>query len=167
MQHEKVSALLTKYIGKPLSQIDSLIPIRGSSLEFSMAGFPIQRMGSPALDLELNPGIADHLSMPFQQFKGIPDMEKALMSETAASSMEELIRLLRINEPLWIRTQPDGKYTIHRDSYDKIFPRTNHFKGSNARTESSKDSGMVSITGMNLVEMFLDTVSALIVIALH
>lgn len=143
------------------------MPIRGSSLEFSMAGFPIQRLGSPALDLELNPGIADHMSMPFQQFKGIPDMEKALMSETAASSMEELIRLLRINEPLWIRTQPDGKYTIHRDSYDKIFPRTNHFKGSNARTESSKDSGMVTVTGMNLVEMFLDTVSALIVIALY
>ncbi|KAF2314748.1 hypothetical protein GH714_033429 [Hevea brasiliensis] len=156
-KHEKVSALLAKYIGKPISQMDSIIPIHRSSLDFSMTGLANQRMGSPALDLELNPGISDHIPMPYQQLEGIPEMEKTLMTETAARAMEELIRLLRINEPLWIRSQSDGRYTIHRDSYDKVFPRAHHFKGSNARVESSKDSGMVTMNGMNLVEMFLDT----------
>ncbi|KAJ9172926.1 hypothetical protein P3X46_016113 [Hevea brasiliensis] len=156
-EHEKVSALLAKYIGKPISQMDSIIPIHRSSLDFSMTGLANQRMGSPALDLELNPGISDHIPMPYQQLEGIPEMEKTLMTETAARAMEELIRLLRINEPLWIRSQSDGRYTIHRDSYDKVFPRAHHFKGSNARVESSKDSGMVTMNGMNLVEMFLDT----------
>ncbi|KAF2325701.1 hypothetical protein GH714_033345 [Hevea brasiliensis] len=138
-------------------EMDSIIPIHRSSLDFSMTGLANQRMGSPALDLELNPGISDHIPMPYQQLEGIPEMEKTLMTETAARAMEELIRLLRINEPLWIRSQSDGRYTIHRDSYDKVFPRAHHFKGSNARVESSKDSGMVTMNGMNLVEMFLDT----------
>ena len=86
-------------------------------------------------------------------------MEKALMLETADSAMDELIRLLRINEPLWIKSPADGRYVLHRDSYEKIFPRVNHFKNSSARVESSKDSGMVTLSGMHLVEMILDSVS--------
>lgn len=81
------------------------------------------------------------------------------MLETADSAMDELIRLLRINEPLWIKSPADGRYVLHRDSYEKIFPRVNHFKNSSARVESSKDSGMVTLSGMHLVEMILDSVS--------
>ncbi|XP_002526595.2 homeobox-leucine zipper protein ROC8 isoform X2 [Ricinus communis] len=155
-EHEKVSGLLAKYIGKPISQLDSLLPMHGSPMEYMPVGLRNQRTGSPSLDLELNPGfLAHHIPMPYH-LKGIPEMEKALMHETAASAMEELIRLLRISEPLWIKSQSDGKYVIHRDSYDKVFPRTNHFKGSNARIESSKESVMVAINALNLVEIFLD-----------
>jgi len=156
LQHEKVSNLLAKYIGKPISQIESLMAAPRSSWDFSSGTSLNQRLGSPALDLDL--GSTNSASA--SQSKGIPDMEKALMLETAATAMEELIRLLRIIEPLWIKSPADGRYVLHRESYEKMFPRANHLKNATARTESSKDSGMVMMSGVHLVEMIIDSVSA-------
>lgn len=158
-QHEKVSNLLAKYIGKPISQLESLLPVLGSSLELSPRSSLSQIGGSPAVDLLSDPVILNGTATPCQS-RAINDLENALMLETAATALEELIRLLRIDEPLWMKTLNDGKYILHRDTYDKIFPRPNHFKSSTAWTESSKASGVVTMSAMQLVDVFLDAVSA-------
>ncbi|XP_065858204.1 homeobox-leucine zipper protein ROC8-like isoform X2 [Euphorbia lathyris] len=137
-EHERVSELLAKYKGKTISPVDPLIP------------------PTHVASMELNDGMSDRISLPFQ-LKGIPEMEKALMSETATAASDELLRLLRINVPLWTKTSPDGRLIIHRKNYQKIFPRPNHFNTSNAHMEISKSSGTVPINAMNLVEMFLDS----------
>jgi homeobox-leucine zipper protein len=155
-----VSNLLAKYIGKPISQIDSLmVGVPRSSLDLSPAGRTSlinQRLGSPALDLDLG---STNTASPYR-LKGIPEMEKAIMLETAAGAMDELIRLLQINEPLWTESLADGRYVLHRDCYEKMFPRASHLRNATARIESSKDSGMVTMSGMHLVEMMIDSVSA-------
>lgn len=158
LQHEKVSNLLAKYIGKPISQLESLLPVLGSSLDLSPRSSLNQRVGSPAVDLIPDPVILNGTATPYQS-RGINDLENALMLETATTALEELIRLLRIDEPLWTKTPNDGRYILHRDSYDKIFPRPNHFKATSARTESSKNSGVVTMSAMQLVDSFLDAVS--------
>nr|XP_034890262.1 homeobox-leucine zipper protein ROC8-like [Populus alba] len=145
-EHEKVSTLLTKYIGKSISQNDSLTPGAGSSHGVSTT--------NPGIDLERNPGL-DNSQLVYKR-RGILDMEKALMAETAVSAADELVRLLRVNEPLWIKSPSDGRYILDRFSYEKLYPRDSHFKSSNARVESSKDSAMVIMPGMDLVDMFLD-----------
>ncbi|XP_065870098.1 homeobox-leucine zipper protein ROC8-like [Euphorbia lathyris] len=145
-ERERVSALLAKCLGK------SIPPVHGDSMEI-MA--PKQRLGSPALDLDLNAGTSDRVSLPFQ-LEGIPELEKALMCKTAAGAFDELSRLLRIDAPLWTTTNPDGRFIIHRDSYEKLFPRTNHFNTLNARIESSRSAGTVPINALSLVETFLD-----------
>ncbi|GLT57689.1 hypothetical protein SLA2020_306430 [Shorea laevis] len=155
-EHERVSNLLAKYIGRPISQLDLLATVPASSMDLLSTSVSKPGMRNPLLDLDLNPGISGNATSPCQ-FNGITDMEKALMSETAASAVDELIRLLRINEPLWVKSQTDGRYVIQRDSYEKIFPKANHFKSSSARFESSKDSGLVSMSAMQLVDMFLDS----------
>ncbi|KAG5247200.1 homeobox-leucine zipper protein [Salix suchowensis] len=150
-EHEKVSALLTKYIGKPF---DSLTPGAGSSQGVLPTGAPNQGTTSHGIDLERNPG-SDNRKLVCRR-RGIPDMEKALMAETAASAADELVRLLRANEPLWIKSPSDGRYIIDRVGYEKLYTRSGRFKSSNARVESSKDSAMVTMPGMDLVDMFLD-----------
>ncbi|KAJ6766774.1 HOMEOBOX-LEUCINE ZIPPER PROTEIN MERISTEM L1 [Salix purpurea] len=150
-EHEKVSALLTKYIGKPF---DSLTPGAGSSQGVLPTGAPNQGTTSHGIDLERNPG-SDNRKLACRR-GGIPDMEKALMAETAASAADELVRLLRANEPLWIKSPSDGRYIIDRVGYEKLYARSGRFKSSNARVESSKDSAMVTLPGMDLVDMFLD-----------
>lgn len=89
------------------------------------------------------------------------DTEKLMMSQIVAIAMEELVRLVRVNEPFWINssTNQDGKYTLLKDSYEQVFPKNNHFKGANVCEESSKYSGIVNLSGVQLVDMFLDTVS--------
>ncbi|XP_059451983.1 homeobox-leucine zipper protein ROC8-like [Corylus avellana] len=154
-EHEKVSNLLAKYIGKPISQIESLMGVPRSSLDFSPGRTSLisQRLESPALDLDLG---STNTASPYR-LKGIPEMEKAIMLETAAGAMDELIRLLRINEPVWIKSPADGRYVLHRDSYERMFPTANHLRNATARIESSRDSGMVAMSGMHLVEMIIDS----------
>lgn len=161
MQHNKVASLLSKYIGKPISHIDSLASAAGSSFDFSPGSSMNQGMGSPPLSLNpTNPAVPNNAALAYQ-LKEIPEMEKTHMADTAASAIEELLKSFEINEPLWIKSPGDGRYLLNRDSYDKIFPRPNHFKSSSARVESSKDSGVVSISAEHLVDIFLDSVSAI------
>ncbi|KAH9680021.1 homeobox-leucine zipper protein ROC8 [Citrus sinensis] len=153
-EHEKVSNLLAKYIGKPICQMNSsLMPsLPGSAILEHQNVLP-----PPILPVHQEMDIGLDLNL---QFKGINDLEQSLMMETATNAMDELIRLMRINEPLWIKPPSSTnieRYVIHPESYEKVFPRANHFKTSSAREESSKYSGMVTMNGMQLVDMLLDS----------
>ncbi|KAH6784556.1 hypothetical protein C2S52_009515 [Perilla frutescens var. hirtella] len=106
--------------------------------------------GFGSLDGEQIPRSSEHC------LSGMQDMDRAMIIETATSAMDELVELLRVEDPLWIVSSADGRCTLHRDSYDKLFPKPNHFKSSSARIESSKQSGEVSMPATRLVESFLD-----------
>ncbi|MED6110295.1 hypothetical protein PIB30_041653 [Stylosanthes scabra] len=84
-------------------------------------------------------------------------MEGAVASEVAATAMDELLRLVRINEPFWIGSAFDGKLVLHGESYDRMFPRVNQFNDGNSRVESSKETGIVNMSGIQLVDLFLDS----------
>jgi homeobox-leucine zipper protein len=88
------------------------------------------------------------------------DAQKITMSQVVDAAMDELVRLVRVNEPFWVKSPntQDG-YTLHRESYEQVFPKNNHFKGAYVCEESSKYSGLVKISGIDLVGMFLDSVS--------
>ncbi|KAL9381498.1 hypothetical protein Peur_027155 [Populus x canadensis] len=154
LREEAISSLLAKYIGKPKSQIDLLTSDTGSSQEELPTFVQNQRMGNPGIDWGRNPG--SDISHFAYRLEGILDMENALMAETAAGAMDELIRLLRVNEPFWIMSPSDGRLILDRLSYERIYPRAAHFISCNARVESSKDSATVTMPGMDLVDMFLD-----------
>ncbi|KAJ7964418.1 Homeobox-leucine zipper protein [Quillaja saponaria] len=157
-EHERVSNLLSKYIGKPIPQLELTPSAPGSPIDLSPGTSFNQRMGSPTIDQDIASGstITNNTAFAYQ-LKGITDMEKELMVEIAASAMDELIKLLRINDPLWVKSAVDGRLVLHRDSYEEIFARANNFRNSSARVESSKESGIVTMCGMQLVDMFLDS----------
>ncbi|TKY72398.1 Homeobox-leucine zipper protein HDG11 [Spatholobus suberectus] len=161
-EHEKVSSLLARYLEKQMSPPElqqAFIPITGSSSHAPAHGNSLNQEidGSLCLDRSLGKQImdGDHL---LSNSLGSEGIEKALMSKVAITAIEELVRLLRINEPFWIKSSTqDGKLSLHHENYEKIFPRTNHFKGANVRVEATKDSGIVSINSIQLVDMFLDS----------
>lgn len=114
----------------------------------------------PSLDLDLLPGHSASVppNLPFQ-VDGISDMDKSLMADIAANAMDELLRLLQTNEPLWMKSATDARDVLDFDNYDRIFPRANsHLKNPNVRIEASRDSGVVIMNGLALVEMFMDSV---------
>lgn len=151
-ERERVSSLLANYIGKPVSQIDFLAPLTAAPPSL----FAAEGMGNRLSHLDLNLRISDTVLFPYQ-FNGVTEMEKTRMSETVASAMDELIKLLRANEPLWVKSPNDGRYVIHHDSYEELFHRAAQIKSSSAQIESSKDSTLVGMSAMQLVEMFLDS----------
>ncbi|TYG43183.1 hypothetical protein ES288_D12G317300v1 [Gossypium darwinii] len=157
---DRVSSIAAKYIGRPISQLPPVQPVHISSLDIRMASFDGYVVGAgPSLDLDLLPGSSSSMpNLPFQPVV-ISDMDKSLMSDIAANAMEELLRLLQTNEPLWIKSTNDGKDVLNLESYERIFPKPNntHFKSPNIRVEASRDSGVVIMNGLALVDMFMDS----------
>nr|AIA58891.1 homeodomain protein HOX3-A [Gossypium hirsutum] len=157
---DRVSSIAAKYIGRPISQLPPVQPVHISSLDFRMASFDGYGVGAgPSLDLDLLPGSSSSMpNLPFQPVV-ISDIDKSLMSDIAANAMEELLRLLQTNEPLWIKSTNDGKDALNLESYERIFPKPNntHFKSPNIRVEASRDSGVVIMNGLALVDMFMDS----------
>ncbi|XP_004487953.2 homeobox-leucine zipper protein HDG12-like [Cicer arietinum] len=72
------------------------------------------------------------------------------MLEIATSSMKELIVLME-TKSLWTKPSDDVVgFVLVPERYENMFPRENHI-------ESSKDSKVVPIGGLELVEMLLDS----------
>lgn len=95
---------------------------------------------------------------------GVEKTNKLQMIEIAKNAFDELLHLLHVDEPVWIKSPNDGtQLIIHRHSYDKLFRRPNHFTGSSHATapprfESSKDSIVVQMKAPDLAKMFRDPV---------
>lgn len=118
------------------------------------------------LDLDLLHGTSSSSSLntptlPFPPLTlTLSEMDKSLMAEMAANAMDELIRLLQSNEPLWIK---DGRETLNLESYQTNFQNPySHMKNPSVRVEASRDSGVVIINCLALVDMFMDAVSYLL-----
>ena len=134
-----------------------------------MGNFGGQGMvGGPSLDLDLLPGSSSTMqNIPYQP-ACLSDMEKSLMSDIASNAMEEMIRLLQTNEPLWMKSNTDGKDVLNLENYERMFPKTNNrLKNPNIRIEASRDSRVVIMNGLALVEMFMDPVSTLFMFFCH
>ncbi|OVA03238.1 Homeobox domain [Macleaya cordata] len=152
---DRVSSLAAKYIGRPISRLPSIQPLT-SSLDLSVGSFGNQTTG-PTLDLDLLPGSSSSVpTLPIQAM-GISDMDKSLMLEIAGNAMDELIRLLQSGEPLWIKSTTDGREILNIETYERLFPRPNNLKNPDVRVEASRDSGVVIMNGLALVDMFLDS----------
>lgn len=156
---DRVSSIAGKYIGRPISQLPPIQPVQMSSLDLSMGIFGGQLIGGPSLDLDLLPmGSSSAVmgSLPFQPI-GISEMDKSLMADVATNALEELLRLLQTNEPLWMKS-PDGQDVLNLENYESSFPRANdHLKSPNLRIEASRDSCAVTMNSSALVECFMDS----------
>ncbi|OMO57701.1 hypothetical protein CCACVL1_25697 [Corchorus capsularis] len=153
---DRVSSIAAKYIGRPISQLPPVQPIHISSLDLTMASFG--GVAAPSLDLDLLPGSSSAMpNLPFQPIV-VSDMDKSLMTDIATNALEELLRLLQTNEPLWIKSSTDGRDVLSLETYERIFPTPNtHFKSPNLRIEASRDSGVVIMNALALVDMFMDS----------
>ncbi|XP_028805536.1 homeobox-leucine zipper protein HDG11-like, partial [Neltuma alba] len=155
---DRVSSIAAKYIGRPISQLPPVQPIHISSLDLSMASFGSQTMmGGPSLDLDLLPGSSSSVpSLPYQA-ASFSDVDKSLMSDIAGNAMDELLRLLQTNEPLWMKSGTDGRDVLNLDAYGSMFPdRVVTSRTPMFRVEASRDSGVVIMNSLALVDMFMD-----------
>lgn len=161
VQLDRVSSIAAKYIGRPISQLPPVQPIHVSSLDLSMASFGGHGIQGPSLDLDLLHGssssVIPNLAFPPMS---ISDMDKSLMADIAANAMDELIRLLQSNEPLWMKGGDGRGETLNLESYERVFQSPySHMKNPSIRIEASRDSGVVIMNSLALVDMFMDAVS--------
>ncbi|RRT53374.1 hypothetical protein B296_00049919 [Ensete ventricosum] len=151
---DRVSSLASKYLGRPLTQLPPVQPVSISSLDLSAGGYGDTGI-SPSLDLDLlcrNSSSA----FPFQFPSTVSEHEKPLMVEMATTAMEEVIRLVQTNEPLWVKSS-DGRDILQLETYNRMFQRPGRqLKFPGTRIEASRDSALVIMGAMTLIDMFMD-----------
>nr|AAL11548.1 At1g17920/F2H15_22 [Arabidopsis thaliana]AAN46804.1 At1g17920/F2H15_22 [Arabidopsis thaliana] len=152
---ERVSSIAAKFLGRPISHLPPLLnPMHVSPLELFHTG--------PSLDFDLLPGSCSSMSvpsLPSQPNLVLSEMDKSLMTNIAVTAMEELLRLLQTNEPLWIKT--DGcRDVLNLENYENMFTRssTSGGKKNNLGMEASRSSGVVFTNAITLVDMLMNSV---------
>ncbi|XP_031259103.1 homeobox-leucine zipper protein HDG5 isoform X2 [Pistacia vera] len=156
---DRVCCLVSRYSGRPMQTMapaPSLIP--------------------PSLDLDMNiysrhfpePMTTCTDMMPMQMLpetSNFPESglvlmeeEKSLAMELAISSMDELVKMCRVNEPLWIRNNENGKEILNLEEHGRMFPWPLNLKqhSTELRTEATRDCAVVIMNSITLVDAFLD-----------
>ncbi|XP_061358811.1 homeobox-leucine zipper protein HDG11-like [Gastrolobium bilobum] len=148
---------LNQNIPAPTQTNDQIISPLASAIDEDISTLE-QEIPLPFLDLDFGAvsGVSND-DMLHHPTNTNMDIERALMVETAKSAMEELIRLLRMNEPFWLRSVIDGKFVLQQENYKNIFHKDIQLNEPHARIESSKDARIVSMRGTQLVDMFLNS----------
>lgn len=87
--------------------------------------------------------------------------EKSLVLELALSSMDELLKMARTLEPLWMRSDDAGKEVLNVEEHERMFPWPINLKQNcnEFRTEASRDRAVVILNSITLVDAFMDAVS--------
>ncbi|KAJ0051460.1 hypothetical protein Pint_03497 [Pistacia integerrima] len=158
---DRVCCLVSRYSGRPMQTMapaPSLIP--------------------PSLDLDMNiysrhfpdPMTTCTDMMPMQMLpetSNFPESglvlmeeEKSLAMELAISSMDELVKMCRVNEPLWIRNNENGKEILNLEEHGRMFPWPLNLKqhSTELRTEATRDCAVVIMNSITLVDAFLDAI---------
>ncbi|KAJ3698612.1 hypothetical protein LUZ61_002317 [Rhynchospora tenuis] len=145
---DRISGIAAKYVGKPLISYPFSNPITSRSpLDLGVGGFGVQ----PGIGNEIF-GAGDLLrSMPGQS-----DIEKPMVIELAVAAMEELLRMAQIGEPLWTQGIDGSTETLNEDEYVRMFPRGIGPKPLGFKSEASRETAVVIMNHINLVEILMD-----------
>lgn len=136
-QIDRISGIAAKYVGKPL--VSYALP-------------------SPAISSRspLDVGVGGELFGV--GVSGQTDIEKPVVVELAVAAMEELFRMAQLGEPLWIPGPDNATEILNEEEYVRAFPRGIGPKPFGLNSEASRETAVVIMNQMNVVEMLMDVV---------
>ncbi|XP_075112095.1 homeobox-leucine zipper protein PROTODERMAL FACTOR 2 [Nicotiana tabacum] len=143
---DRISGIAAKYVGKPMlnyPQLPSPIPPT-RSLDLGVANFGHQ------LGEMYNGGAL------LRSISGSTDADKPMIIELAVAAMEELIRLAETREPLWIQSSENSAEILSEEEYARTFPRGVGPMSLGLKSEASRESAVVIMNHINLVEILMD-----------
>ncbi|GER52970.1 homeobox-leucine zipper protein ROC1 [Striga asiatica] len=145
---DRISGIAAKYVGKPMLSYPHL-PTGSSSrsLELGVGNF------GPQTGLTGEVYAASDL---LRSVSGPTDADKPMIIELAVAAMEELIRMAQSGEPLWIPSSDNSSETLNEEEYGRAFPRGIGPKPLGLKSEASRESAVVIMNHINLVEILMD-----------
>ncbi|XP_051124722.1 homeobox-leucine zipper protein MERISTEM L1-like [Andrographis paniculata] len=144
---DRISGIAAKYVGKPMLSYPHLSPGASRSLDLGVGNYVPQ--ASMAGDMY---GAADVL----RTVSGPTDADKPVIIELAVAAMEELIRIAQAGEPLWIASTDNSGEVMNEEEYARSFPRGIGPKPLGFKSEASRESAVVIMNHINLVEILMD-----------
>ncbi|KAF7813258.1 homeobox-leucine zipper protein ANTHOCYANINLESS 2-like isoform X1 [Senna tora] len=154
----RICALANKFLGRPLSPM--ALPPSNSALDLAIgrtntninanhngiAGAP----GGPSFPMGLDLGMMMGNNDQAQ-------LERSMLIDLALSAMEEMIKMAQPETPLWIKSMDGGeKEILNLEEYARTFSPCIGPKPASYITEATRDTGVVIINSLSLVETLMD-----------
>ncbi|CAL4996472.1 unnamed protein product [Urochloa decumbens] len=148
---DRISTIAAKYVGKP---VVGLLP---NSSNISPVAATAAPYPPPLSTHHLIPGAAEMFG-GLHHRGAAAGFDKPLVIELAVAAMEELVRMAQLGEPLWVPAVVDGDATetLNEEEYAHGFPRGIGPKSPELRSEASRETVVVIMNHVNLVEMLMD-----------
>ncbi|XP_064993659.1 homeobox-leucine zipper protein ROC2-like [Musa acuminata AAA Group] len=147
---DRISGIAAKYVGKPMASYPLLSPSVPSRppLDLGVGGFGGQQ------------GVGGEMFGPgelMRSVSGAAETDKPMVVELAVAAMEELIRMAQLNEPLWIPAGLDNATeALNEEEYVRTFPRGIGPRPFGLKSEASRETAVVIMNQMNVVEILMD-----------
>eukprot|EP00245_Coleochaete_scutata_P004845 TRINITY_DN17888_c0_g1_i1.p1 TRINITY_DN17888_c0_g1~~TRINITY_DN17888_c0_g1_i1.p1 ORF type:complete len:787 (-),score=147.60 TRINITY_DN17888_c0_g1_i1:997-3357(-) len=91
------------------------------------------------------------------QLARLTESERDLVYNLSLSAMEEIIQMARMEEPLWLRSEPNpNRDMLNQDEYTRRFPNKLGPTPAGMLREATRASGLVMMHASALVEMLMD-----------
>lgn len=166
---DRVCALAGKFLGRPISSLTSSIgpPMPNSSLEL---GVGTNGFGGLNTVPDFGVGISSPLGMVSPSTSrptttstlvnhGFDrSVERSIVLELALAAMDELVKMAQSGDPLWIRSLEGGREILNYEEYTRTMTPCIGLRPNGFVTEASRQTGMVIINSLALVETLMDSV---------
>ncbi|KAJ1375782.1 START domain [Sesbania bispinosa] len=87
-------------------------------------------------------------------------IERSMFLELALAAMDELVKMAQTGDPLWIRSMEGGKEILNHEEYMRTFTPCIGLRPNGFVSEASRETGMVIINSLALVETLMDAMHA-------
>ncbi|KAF3338272.1 homeobox-leucine zipper protein ROC5-like protein [Carex littledalei] len=156
----RVCALAGKLLGKPISSMSGAplaLPMPNSSLDLAVGTNGFATSLSGLNDFPNN--ASSPLGTVITPARGGVDksLERSMLLELALAATDELVKMAQMEEPLWIPCLEGGKETLNYEEYLRGFNRCIGVKPVGFVSEATRETGVVIINSMALVETLMDS----------
>lgn len=165
LQLERVCYLTSQYDGRPIEAMQAAATFMPPpSLDLDMNIYPRHFQDPMASCTDVIPVpmlMPPETAYHFPEGGLLLEEEKPVALGLAISSMDELVKMCQGTEPLWIRNNENGRDVLNLEEHARMFPWPLNLKNhsNELRTEASRDSAVVIMNSITLVDAFLDAVS--------
>lgn len=162
---DRVCALAGKFLGRPVQSMAASVQpqMQFSSLDLAVGSNGFGGLSAVTTTLPLVTdfgGLSSTLPVvPGSAPANAMGMERSIFLELALASMDELLKMVQTDEPLWVPSLDSGKETLNYEEYMCTFPRCIGPKPVGFVTEASRDRGIIIVSSGALVETLMDGVS--------
>ncbi|KAH7692395.1 homeobox-leucine zipper protein [Dioscorea alata] len=166
---DRVCALAGKFLGRPMPSLQpnhhSNTPTNiSASLELGVGSNGFNGLSSVAPTLPVVPDFLPVVSSPLGSVVSASvstrridrSLERSMFLELALSAMDELVKMAQMDEPLWFRSLDGGKDSLNYEEYQQLFPRCIGVKPVGFISEATRETGIVIINSLALVETLMD-----------
>uniref|UniRef100_M1ACV4 HD domain class transcription factor n=1 Tax=Solanum tuberosum TaxID=4113 RepID=M1ACV4_SOLTU len=147
---DRVNALAGKFIGRPIS-----LPLPNSTLELEVGNNGFRAKPDFGVGISNPLPVLPHT----RQTTGIEmSFDRSVYLELALAAMDELIKMAKTDDPLWLRNRElCGGEVLNHDEYMRKFTPCIGLKPIKFVSEGSRETGMVIINSLALVETLMDS----------